>query len=352
MLATTQHTLDFHLPEKLAYSVPSELRALQRDEVSLMVSTMVTNEVFHSQFSRLDRFLKAGDIILFNTSATIPAALDLILPTGQRGRLHLSNYLGKGHWIGELRQLVQGKPKRYTLAQAGDQLRLPGGRNASLLKPYNPGMRHGEHIHLWEMELTLPDNWLNYLAQYGKPIRYDDKNYPIDYYQTTFATEAGSAEMPSAGRGFTPELITRLLAKGIQFAPLLLHTGVSSLEIGEAPYPEYFRVSASTATLVNQARKEGRRIIGVGTTAVRAIESAVNENGVLEANEGWTDRHITPENGLQIVNGLLTGFHEPRASHLQMLEALAGQHHLAVAYQAAIEQGYQWHEFGDLHLII
>jgi S-adenosylmethionine:tRNA ribosyltransferase-isomerase len=158
--------------------------------------------------------------------------------------------------------------------------------------------------------------------------------------------------MPSAGRAFTPELVTSLIAAGIQVAPLLLHTGVASLEEHEPPYEEYYHVPSSTTRLVNAARAAGGRIIAVGTTSVRALESAVAEDGVLYPARGWTNLLITPERGLKVVDGLLTGFHEAQSSHLAMLAALAGFDHLRCAYTQAIQNSYLWHEFGDLHLIL
>jgi len=158
--------------------------------------------------------------------------------------------------------------------------------------------------------------------------------------------------MPSAGRAFTPELITRLIARGIQIAPLLLHTGVASLEAHEPPYEEFYRVPSATARLVNAARAADRRIIAVGTTVVRALETATDAQGVIHPGEGWTHLVITPERGIRAINALLTGLHEPRASHLAMLAALAGVHHLQIAYAAALREHYLWHEFGDLHLIL
>jgi len=158
--------------------------------------------------------------------------------------------------------------------------------------------------------------------------------------------------MPSAGRAFTPELITRLVAKGVQFAPLVLHTGVASLESHEPPYGEWFRVTAVTASLINVARAEGRRIIAVGTTAVRALETAVGPDGLVRPQSGWTELVITPQHKLRVVNGLLTGLHEPQASHLAMLETITGRRHLELTYAAALRGEYLWHEFGDLHLIL
>jgi S-adenosylmethionine:tRNA ribosyltransferase-isomerase len=207
---------------------------------------------------------------------------------------------------------------------------------------------------LWLATLDLPGPLDDYLAQYGFPIRYKyvKQAWPSEYYQTVYATEPGSAEMPSAGRAFTPELLTRLVAKGIQIAPLILHTGVASLEKHEPPYEEFYHVPLETARLVNATHAAGKRVIAVGTTVVRALETVTDAEGVIHPGEGWTRLVITPERGLRAVNGLLTGLHEPEASHLAMLQALAGLEHLEVTYAEALKQGYLWHEFGDLHLIL
>ncbi|MGH2344047.1 MAG: S-adenosylmethionine:tRNA ribosyltransferase-isomerase, partial [Chloroflexota bacterium] len=174
----------------------------------------------------------------------------------------------------------------------------------------------------------------------------------ISYYQTVYATEQGSAEMPSAGRAFTPRLITRLVAMGVTIAPLLLHTGVTSQERDEPPYEEYYRVSEDTARLVNAAHEAGRRVIAVGTTVIRALETATDPQRFTQPGSGWTDLVIGIERKLQAVDGLLTGFHEPRSTHLAMLTALAGEVHLAHTYEEALRERYLWHEFGDLHLIV
>ena len=178
-------------------------------------------------------------------------------------------------------------------------------------------------------------------------------------YQTVFATEPGSAEMPSAARPFTADLVTRLVSHGVQIAPLLLHTGVASLEDHEPPYEEYFRVTADTAERVNAARRAGRRVVAVGTTVVRALETVSDERGQASPGEGWTSLVVTPDRPLRSVTGMITGFHEPRATHLAMVErvmAAAGAarpaSHLERAYREAQQSAYLWHEFGDSHLII
>ena len=195
---------------------------------------------------------------------------------------------------------------------------------------------------------------LPYLLRHGSPIRYSyvGRDWPLAYYQTVFGTRPGSAEMPSASRPFTAELVTRLVARGITIAPLTLHTGVSSLEGDEDPYPEPYDVPPATARLVNLTRAAGGRVIAAGTTVVRALETAAGPDGVVTASAGWTSRVISPESGLRAADGLLTGLHEPRSSHLLMLAAFAGDELLRECYAAAADRGYLWHEFGDVHLLL
>ncbi len=237
--------------------------------------------------------------------------------------------------------------------QMGETLSLPEGGSVRLLVPYVHDRQQVAN-RLWIAMLQLPYSLQTYLTRNGFPIRYSyvRESWPLEYYQNAYVTEIGSAEMPSAGRAFTPELITRLTAQGVQIAPLLLHTGVASLEEHEPPYEEYYRVPLQTAHIVNTARSEGRRVIAVGTTVVRALETVTDEEGTTHPGEGWTRLIITPQRGIHAVNALLTGLHEPRATHLLMLEALAGIEHLSLTYKEALREGYLWHEFGDLHLIL
>jgi S-adenosylmethionine:tRNA ribosyltransferase-isomerase len=193
-----------------------------------------------------------------------------------------------------------------------------------------------------------------YLARHGEPIRYGyvTDRWPLEAYQTAYAQVPGSAEMPSAGRPFTPELITTLVARGVLLAPVTLHTGVSSPEGHEPPYPERYEVRGSTARLVNAVRAWGGRVIAVGTTVVRALETVADPEGRVCSGSGWTNLIVTPDRGVSAVDGLLTGWHEPEASHLQMLEAVAGAELLGRSYHAGLEHGYLWHEFGDSQLLL
>lgn len=331
------------LPEPAAATRPPEARGLARDSVRLLVAS--PGRLAHARFSELPELLVPGDLLVVNTSRTLPAALPARRPNGEAVRLHLSTpvpHERHGRWLVELRRgdvaARDGRP--------GEQLALPAGGRAQLVAPY-VGTR------LWVAGLTLPEPLLAYLDRNGHPIRYRHlgEEWPLELHQTVYATEPGSAEMPSAGRPFTPELIARLVARGIDVAPLILHTGVSSLERGEPPYPERYRVPAWTAERVNLARRLGGRVIAVGTTVVRALETAGAEDGRVSASSGWTDLVIDPARGVRAVDGLITGFHDPDSSHLLMLEAVAGAELVERSYHAAADAGYLRHEFGDLLLL-
>jgi len=352
-------TLDFRLPTELEAGEPPEARGLSRDEVRLMVSYRSTNEIVNSDFRSLPDFLETGDVLVINTSGTMNAALNASRVDGTPLELHLSTHLPADLWVIELRQAANNGGLPFYQANPGEYIELPDGGRAILHSAYRSEQRdtlrdEPKRIRLWVATLHIPYPLNDYLERNGFPIRYKyvHDSWPISYYQTVYATETGSAEMPSAGRAFTAELITRLAANGVQIAPLILHTGVASLEDHEPPYEEYFRVPAETVQLVNAAHKRGKRVVAVGTTVVRALETVTYEDGISHPGEGWTDVIITPERGIRSVDGLLTGLHEPRSTHLSMLAALAGQEHVRRTYKNALQHGYLWHEFGDLHLIL
>ncbi|MGH2820252.1 MAG: S-adenosylmethionine:tRNA ribosyltransferase-isomerase, partial [Actinomycetota bacterium] len=195
---------------------------------------------------------------------------------------------------------------------------------------------------------------VDHLSRYGRPITYDylDEGWPLSYYQTIFARHRGSAEMPSAARPFSHQLVGDLIARGVNMAPVLLHTGVSSLEIGEPPQEERFEVPASTAWLVNQTREAGGLVVAVGTTVTRALETVALPNGTVVARRGLTDLVLSSERPARVVDALVTGWHAAQASHLSLLEAVAGSELVQRAYDGAIEAGYLWHEFGDSCLLL
>jgi S-adenosylmethionine:tRNA ribosyltransferase-isomerase len=341
--------LRFDLPPELEAPAPPESRGITRDAVRMMVASRSDGALVHSHFSELPRFLREGDLVVINTSGTLAAEVDGTAGDGTPLQVRLSTRLPAGLWTVEIRR--QGKA--FLDAGSSDTIALAAGGRITLLSPLAPGPE-GEGVRLWISRVETPERVHSFLARHGRPIRYGyvRGEYPLSAYQNVYATEPGSAEMPSAGRPFTPEILTRLVAKGVGVAPLLLHTGVASLEAGEAPYAEYFRVSLSTAHRVNDARRTGGRVIAVGTTVVRALETVVDDHGHVHPSEGWTETLVSPERHVRSIDGFLTGWHEPEASHLAMLEAIAGRPLLEASYAAALEEGYLWHEFGDVHLIL
>ena len=338
----------FELPPELEAAEPPEARGLTRDAVRMMVSYVGTGEIVHSTFSMLPAFLGEGDLVVVNTSGTLPAALDGIGPDGEPVVVHLSTNLSGDRWVVEPRRPDGAGTERWKGPPPPRRLALSGGGTLVLESPYGPAGR------LWVAELSVPGRLLSWLAVHGRPIRYRHvpRPWPLSTYQNVYATEPGSAEMPSAGRPFTPEVITRLVAKGVGVSPIVLHTGVASLEADELPYPERLRVPDATADGVDATRRRGRRVLAVGTTVVRALETSAGPDGRARPVEGWTDLVVSGERGVRLVEGLLTGWHEPASSHLLLLEAMCGRERLESFYAEALVSGYRFHEFGDVHLVL
>jgi S-adenosylmethionine:tRNA ribosyltransferase-isomerase len=346
----------FELPHELEASAPPEARGIPRDAVRLMVARRSELSVNHRHFTDLPSILQPGDVVVVNTSATIPAALDAQTADGEPAELHLSTRLPGGWWTVELRHRNPA-PLASTAwldAPPGTAVHLPAGGSATLRIPADSTLRAGDGIRLWVADVDLPEQVLPYLARHGRPIRYGyvPEEWPISAYQTVFAEIPGSAEMPSAARPFSAEVTTRLAARGVAVAPFVLHCGVSSAEAHEPPGAEWFRVPPTTADAVNQARRRRNRVIGVGTTAVRALESVVDPTGTVHPGEGWTELVIDPSRTITSIDGLITGWHEPGASHLSLLQAVAGPDVVEASYREALDAGYLWHEFGDSHLIL
>ena len=366
---------------RLAASQPPEARGLDRDGVRLLVAT--PDGMVHARFGDLPRFLSAGDLLVVNTSATIAAAVDGRRGDGRPVLVHFSSPLDDGTpWAGTpgerspgervLDEAAPGRPAGegtpgetqwlvelrgsaaatgpVTDAAPGETVTLPAGGSLTLLRRY-PGPAA---IRLWAASVAVGGAPGAFLARHGRPIRYSyvPDPWPLPAYQTVFARTPGSAEMPSAGRPFSAGLVTDLVAAGVVIAPITLHAGVASLEAGEPPLPERFAVPEPTAQLVNLTRAEGRRVVAVGTTCTRALESAAGPGGIVRARHGWTDLVLGSGHPARTVTGLITGWHDPEASHLALLEAVAGQELVRAAYLEAEQAGYLWHEFGDSCLLL
>jgi S-adenosylmethionine:tRNA ribosyltransferase-isomerase len=346
MTITLESSLSLPLDPSLEAHEPAEVRGRGRDDVKLLVSDGA-DRVVHATFHDLPTHLRPGDLIVVNTSATVAAAVDGRARDGREVRIHFSTELPGGLWLVEARQPVDGTTVALEDDLTGD-VTLDGDGHLTLLERFPASKR------LWIAAPHLCGSVVDHVARFGEPIRYRHAPgpWPLSAYQQIFGTEPGSAEMPSASRPFTPELVVDLVRHGVAIAPILLHTGVSSLEGNEMPYPERYRVPAPTANLVNATHAEGGRVVAIGTTVVRALETVVDDRGAVHPGAGWTEVVVTPERGVRAVDGLLTGWHEPEATHLLMLEAIAGRPTLEKAYDEARRGGYLWHEFGDSHLLL
>jgi S-adenosylmethionine:tRNA ribosyltransferase-isomerase len=337
--------LIFDRPKELAATAPADARGLERDEVRLLVSTPEGHT--HDHFYNLPYYLQPGDVLVVNHSATMPASLPA---SGAPGAfiVNLSTHFGNDLWLAE---------PRWSASQPGPLPLKPSerltiaGLDARYVAPY-PRLPDLAFI-------VIHGDIRAAMTRFGQPIRYGyiEQPYPLEHYQTVFASVPGSAEMPSAAYPFTAQVVAGLEKRGVELAGIVLHTGVSSLEVeadvveAHPLYPEPFCVPAETGEVVNRARRDGRRVIAVGTTVIRALESAWDGQAVRPA-AGYTRVYIHPRRGVHTVDGLITGLHDPVTSHLAMLYALAGQSLIRSAYAEAIRAGYLWHEFGDSHLIL
>ncbi|KYC36351.1 S-adenosylmethionine:tRNA ribosyltransferase-isomerase [Scytonema hofmannii PCC 7110] len=343
----------FTLPIELLAQEPPERRGLGRDRVRLMAIDRINNKVEHTRFDRLSEFLRPGDLLVFNSSRTLPACLNgCEMPRGDCMEVRLAQHLPDDSWLALL------------FCQRGD--------------PFSCGLRSGMKIDfeqgltgtVYERDVNIPRLWklrfsksgtelMDLLYRLGRPVRYEYVSAPweLDYYQTVYAKEPGSAEMPSAGRAFTWKLLLDLKRQGVNTAYIVLHTGLSSYmdDALDAQHPaseEEYLISESAAQKINQTHFNGGRVIAVGTTVVRALESVADETGKVKAKHGYTRLHITANHRLKTVNGLLTGMHEPEASHLDLLTAFLSADKIRDSYEEAVQKQYLWHEFGDLNLIV
>ena len=343
----------FTLPVELQAKEPPERRGVARDQVRLMIIDRWTKRVMHTRFDRIGEFLRKGDLLVFNTSRTLPA---LLKGCGTQGdpciEVRLAEHLPDDSWLALL------------LCQKGDPFSC--GLRAAMEISFDDGLtatvedRDPRIPRLWRLRFSRSRaDLVDSIYRLGRPIRYEYVSAPwnLDYYQTVYAQEPGSAEMPSAGRAFTWRLLFDLRHRGVETAYVLLHTGLSSYLDDEldAQHPaseEEYLVTERAAGKVNAARERAAKVIAVGTTVVRALESAADESGKVEAAHGYTRLRITSDHRLRTVDGLLTGLHEPEASHLDLLTAFLPAREIQRAYEDAVRQKYLWHEFGDLNLIL
>jgi S-adenosylmethionine:tRNA ribosyltransferase-isomerase len=337
--------MKFELPQELNAKEPPERRGIRRDYVKMMVLNKTTGHTEHMQFYHLDRYLKKGDLLVLNASRTVPAVLRSKREIdGTEVEVRLAHRKNESIW--------EALPVSGSLLK-GDIIRFSSVLSAKVVEQSSDSPFVSLAFNLCCSSLY------NQIYSLGEPVRYEYIQEPwnLDYYQTVFATIPGSVEMPSAGRAFSWELLFRLQKKGVRIAYITLHTGLSYLlddkwHKGPEKNFENYEVPEETATMIHETKKAGGRVIAVGTTVVRALETVALEKSELQAHTGWTNLYITETTKLQICDGLITGMHEPEASHLQLLSAFVDKEKLYVAYKDAIEQRYLWHEFGDMNLIL
>jgi S-adenosylmethionine:tRNA ribosyltransferase-isomerase len=341
-------SLEFAIPSGSEAASTPEDRGLTRDGVRLLVASPAG--VQHRTFRDLPQLLRPGDLVVVNTSATLPAALPARGADGSRLPVHVSTRLDDGSWVVEVRRRDGSGPELGLMP--GTELTLPAGVRLRLGSAFPRRTRTGTR--LWRSSVEPHVDLVPYLARHGRPVRYSyvRSAYPLADYQTVYAGDPGSAEMPSAGRPFTAGVLARLATRGVPVVPVVLHTGLSSPEAHEPPTPERFAVPDVTARLVNGTRDAGGRVVAVGTTVVRALETVTGVDGVTRAGSGWTDLVLGPDRSVRAVGGLVTGLHAPEASHLSLLAAAAGLELVRVAYAEAAAERYRWHEFGDSMLFL
>lgn len=340
----------FYRPEQSDATEPPEAHGIARDAVKLLVAQ--PDRIRHARFADLGDYLRAGDLLVINNSQTLPAAIKG-RRAGQPIAVHFSTARTENIWVVELRSATHATGHLPDV-RPGERIDLPAGAalvvDASYPQPGVDGAR------LWTARVLIEysPGVLQYLTRHGSPIRYAHvpRQWPLSCYQTVFARRPGSAEMPSAARPFSAELVTSLVAAGVVIAPITLHAGLSSAEPGEMPASELFEVPRSTAALVNLTRARGNRVVAVGTTVTRALESAAGADGVVRPTGGWTDLVLGPDQPARVVDGLITGWHDVGASHLLLLEAVVGEELVAAAYREAVTHDYLWHEFGDSALLL
>lgn len=347
MTAVPSPLTDLVIPDRAGVAIPPERRGLARDGVKLMTVDACTGELQHLRFSDIGRMLHPGDLLVVNSSATLAASVPGHSREAGPVRIHFSSPVTDHLWTVEPRR-HEGVGTLPWRDFPGGRVDLPGGVSLDLLVPDSRSPR------LWIAEIAGISDLASYLDREGSPIRYSHTagEWPLTDYQTVFSTEPGSVEMPSAARPFSNGLVVSLISNGVGIVPVVLHSGVASFEAGERPDGERYRVSETTASAINRTRQDGGRVIAVGTTSVRAVETVTDSHGVVHPGAGVTDLIITPERGVRAVDGIVSGWHEPGASHLDLITAIGGETVVRRAYQAAVSQDYLWHEFGDSLLLI
>jgi S-adenosylmethionine:tRNA ribosyltransferase-isomerase len=338
--------LDFHLPTELLAKRPPELRGTARDGGRMLVFHRESDAFELRRFRDLADYLQTGDLIVLNDSRTINGDLFGKVEGVGRIELQLRSNLGDDVWY------VGCRPWKEP----------PVGAHVAFEHPTLTATVTGRHpeLPLWEMEFAYDGDFETVLAEAGRPIvsPYVDAIYDNQYYNTVYAKTPGSAEMPAAGRHFTPEFLAELGGHGVETVFITLHTGLSSVAITEERidahrmYEEWYSISDATAEAINRTRASGRTLLAIGTTVMRVLESVADDEGHVGPSEGWTDLYIYPGHRFRVPDAFLTNFHGPRSTRIALAAAFTGKDLLLRGYRAAIENGFLFYEFGDTTLTL
>ena len=333
---------DFELPEELIAQTPIQ----QRDHSRLMHLDKQTGEISHEHFYDLPKFLKKGDCLVLNDSRVLPARLIGCRSTGGSVELVLLRDLGEGRWE------CLSRPGRKT--KPGTELRFGGGElNATVESVAEGGNRivkfHYEGIFLEVLER---------LGKMPLPPYIKEELQDAERYQTVYSREIGSAAAPTAGLHFTRELLAQIEAMGVNICYVTLHVGLGTFrpvkedEIeNHEMHSEFCVIPERTARIVTETKKAGGRVIAVGTTSCRSLESFADVDGSLPVSSGWTNIFIYPGYRFKCIDALITNFHLPESTLIMLVSALAGREHVLNAYKCAVEERYRFFSFGDAMMI-
>ena len=333
---------DFYLPEELIAQTPLE----ERDSSRLLVLDKATGALEHRHFYELPEFLSEGDCLVLNNSRVLPARLIGARETGGAVELVLLRDLGEGRWE------CLSRPGRKT--KPGTKLVFGGGELTAEVESVAEG---GNRIVRFDYEGIF----LEVLERLGKmplpPYIKEELNDP-ERYQTVYSRELGSAAAPTAGLHFTQELLDKIAAKGVKVCYVTLHVGLGTFrpvkedEIEQHEmHSEFCIVPEDTARIISETKRRGGRVIAVGTTSCRTLESFAKDDGTIEPSSGWTDIFIYPGYKFKCIDALVTNFHLPESTLIMLVSALAGREHVLNAYKVAVEERYRFFSFGDAMFI-
>jgi S-adenosylmethionine:tRNA ribosyltransferase-isomerase len=337
--------LDFQLPVDRLATAPREGRGEARHDARLIVFHRRRGSIEFRRFFEIGEYLRPGDVVVLNDSKTLNASVHGTVDGVGRIELQLRMRRG-GVWYANCHPWKEPKP--------GNAIRFDGSAVTATVVGRHP------ELPLWAVRFSSEDGLDRFLEQVGRPIPspYVERSFSNVDYNTVYARTPGSAEMPAAGRHFTPELLDELRLGGVTVASVTLHTGLSSVEIAEedleahAMYEEWYSITPETAAAVNDAKASRKTVLVVGTTVMRTVETAADSEGVLHSGAGWTDLYIRPGYRFKVADALVTNFHGPRSSRIALAAAFTGRDLLLRGYRRAIEEGLLFYEFGDATLTL